>query len=415
MAQATAAPRAQASEDRTDRRAVFGWSLFDLANSVSSVIVVTSTFPLWFHASGGSDGMLGVAKSSAETLALLCALPLGLAIDRSNRRVVPLLILTAIGVGAMALMGIISIPAVLALYVITIWSLHLGQLVYESMLPDVSGPRNRGRISGIGISLGYLGSFVGLFIEAGVLRGGAPPDRAFQAGALGFALLSLPIFLWVRERPRHPASDDLLPADGRVSTLLAPLRGNQPLARLVVARLIYATASTTIVAFGAIYAAAAVGLDRNQTRLTIMLVTLVGAIAALIWGRVTDTIGYRTGLMIALANWVIGFALMAAVPLLALPTSVYWLSMVFIGIAFGTTLTSERPLIVALSRPGQTGQTFGLFSMTTRTAAIIGPLLWALIAEWIGLGRPAAVIALAVLAAVAMAIAWTVREPARPR
>ncbi len=393
------------------RRAAVGWTLFDLANSIGAIIVITSTFPLWFNASGGADGMLAIAKSTAEALALLCALPIGMMVDRTNRRVIPLLALTAVSIIAMACFGFLTIPAVLALYVVAIWGMHSGQLVYESMLPDVSTPQNRGRISGVGIALGYIGSFAGLFIEAMVSRGGHPVERAFQAGALGFALLALPLFLWVRERPITRPEDDLLPQDGRVASLLAPIHGNPALRRLVLARLLYATASTTIVAFGAIYASAAVGLDRPKTRLTIMLVTVIGAVSAIAWGRVTDRIGYRSGLIVALATWIVGLGLMAATPLLALPTSAYWLAMVFVGIAFGSALTSERPLIIALARPREMGQTFGLFSMTTRTAAIVGPLLWALIADWLGLGRPAAVVVLAVLVLGSLLIVATISEP----
>jgi UMF1 family MFS transporter len=393
------------------RKAVAGWTLFDLANSVGSIIIITSTFPLWFNASGGADGMLAVAKSSAEALALLCALPIGMMLDRTNRRVLPLLAFTTVSIIAMSLFGIISIPTVLIVYILAIWGLHAGQLVYESLLPDVSTASNRGRISGIGISLGYVGSFAGLFIEALVSRGGFPVERAFQVGAVVFALLALPLFLWVREKPMLRPDEELLPDDGRVSSLLAPLHGNPALRRLLGARLLYGLSSTTITLFGAIYAATAVGLNRDQTRGTIMLVTLIGAISAFLWGRVTDRIGYRKGLLIGLSNWIVGLVLMAAVPLLSLPIAFYWTAMVFVGLAFGSVLTSERPLIISLARPRETGQTLGLFAMTIRTSAIVGPLIWALIADWLGLGRPIAVLTLVVMVIGSVLMVLSVREP----
>ncbi|MGI9253115.1 MAG: MFS transporter, partial [Thermomicrobiales bacterium] len=214
-----------------------------------------------------------------------------------------------------------------------------------------------------------------------------------------------------REKPNHRREEDILPRDGRVASLLAPIRDNPSLRRLVIARLLYATASTTIVAFGAIYATAAIGFDRNSTRLSIMLVTLVGAVSAFIWGRVTDRIGCRKGLLLGLSAWLLGLGMMAAVPLLHLPPNVYWIAMVFVGLAFGSALTSERPLIVSLCRSHEVGQTFGLFAMTTRTASIIGPLIWALVADWLHLGRPAAVVVLALLVVAALLIVQTVPEP----
>jgi MFS transporter, UMF1 family len=393
------------------RRAVAGWTLYDLANSVATMLVITSTFPLWFNASGGRDGALAAANSAATLLALICAVPVGMMIDRTNRRVMPLALMTVIGVAGMATLGTIGLPAVLLLYIVTLWSIHTGQVVYESMLPDVSDQRNRARISGIGIALGFLGSFGGLAIEFAVSAAGLPVANVFRYGALAFALLGLPCLLWVRERPRVLPSERIV-TDGRIATLFAPVRGNRPLLSLLIARFIYSVSSTTIILFGAIYTSTAVGLSRGDTRLTIMLVTLVGALSAFCWGFVTERIGYREGLMIALASWVAGLSLMAAVPLFALPIPLYWLAMVFVGLAHGSALTSERPLLVVLSRRHEVGQTFGLFAMTTRLAAIGGPLLWALIADWAGLGRPVAILVLVMLVIVALAIVRTVKVPA---
>ena len=42
--------------------------------------------------------MLAIAKSAAEALALLVALPLGMMLDRTNRRVAPLLGITVLGI-----------------------------------------------------------------------------------------------------------------------------------------------------------------------------------------------------------------------------------------------------------------------------------------------------------------------------
>ena len=69
-----------------------------------------------------------------------------------------------------------------------------GSVVYDAMLPDVSTPENIGRVSGIGIAVGYLGSLVAWGIGKVLLDAHGYP-AVFRAIAVAFLLFALPVVL----------------------------------------------------------------------------------------------------------------------------------------------------------------------------------------------------------------------------
>jgi UMF1 family MFS transporter len=83
---------------------------------------------------------------------------------------------------------------------------------------------------------------------------------------------------------------------------------------------------------------------------------------------------------------------------------------VIVGLAFGGIWSAERPLMLRLAPPEESGRYFGLLALSARAAAIVGPLLWAAIVDGLApaIGRNTAyrlaVASLAVMMAVALAL-----------
>ena len=63
--------------------------------------------------------------------------------------------------------------------------------------------------------------------------------------------------------------------------------------------------------------------------------------------------------------------------------------------------------MLILSPPAKVGEFYGLYSMVGRFAAVLGPLLWAFVAEGLGFGRPAAVAVLGLM----VLTAWYILRP----
>jgi UMF1 family MFS transporter len=96
--------------------------------------------------------------------------------------------------------------------------------------------------------------------------------------------------------------------------------------------------------------------------------------------------------------------LTVAIPVLGLPSNLFWLVAMLTGISLGGTWTADRPYMLTLAPPARIGEFYGLYSMVGRFAAVIGPLLWAFVAEYLGYGRPAAVFALFIMVCLAYAV-----------
>jgi len=65
-----------------------------------------------------------------------------------------------------------------------------------------------------------------------------------------------------------------------------------------------------------------------------------------------------------------------------------------------------------LSPPERLGQFFGLYASVGRFATVLGPVIWALVSDGLGLGRAAAMGALALLVIASRVVLQGVREPA---
>jgi MFS-type transporter involved in bile tolerance (Atg22 family) len=101
-----------------------------------------------------------------------------------------------------------------------------------------------------------------------------------------------------------------------------------------------------------------------------------------------------------LVLWMVVLALCAVIPGLGLPSVLFWGVAPLGGLAFGGTGTVDRALLLEISPPNETGTFFGLFAMVGRFSSILGPILWAVIADVLGFGRPVAVAALFVMASI---------------
>lgn len=392
----------------TGRRSVAGWILYDFANVIFATNILSITFPIWVvDKAGASDGLYGLVNGASMALVFALAPLLGVALDRIPRRVPLLVISTLVACASIAAIGTGGVATALVLFFAGNAVFQLGVIVYDSLLPTVSTVERRGRLSGLGIAAGFAGSVVGVLLGVVVLAiDGDGEPLVFRLTALLFLVAAVPCFLWVRE-PSHPAAKASWRADVRalwleVRATRAFLRGQPRLQRFLLGRLAYTDAANTMVAFLGIYATKELGFGDLAVQLLFLSGILIGPLGAIAAGRMTDRIGPFATLRRSLLVWLAVFTLAAGVPLLRLPTALFWGIAPLAGIALGATPTSDRPALIAIAPPAQFGRAMGLFAMVGRFSSVTGPLVWAAIVAGLGWGRPVAVSTLAV----AMLFAW---------
>lgn len=384
------------------RRAVVSWVLYDLANTIFSMGVVSIYFSLYVRAEVGldrADTVYAVITAISMGLIFVISPLLGAMTDRARRRMPFLVWSTLICCGATALFARGPFALSVLLFILANAAYQAGLQFYDALLPEVSTEQNRGRVSGIGVGIGYLGSYLAVLLGMSV-----PADRhslLFGLIALAFLIFAVPCFLFVRERgnphPRPVFGWSVVRQSTR-ETVDALRSGTRypGLLRFLIGRMFYTDAINTVITYMALFTvnvAIAGGLDeiggRAQAERVMLSAITFAVIGGLAWGRLVDRIGPRRTLNIVLTLWVSTFLLAAAIGFFRLPVIVLYAVAAMAGIALGGVWSADRPYMLRLTPPDRIGEFYGLYGMVGRFSAVSGPILWGLVMyialQWLGL------------------------------
>ncbi len=363
------------------------WALYDFANTIFSYGVVSYAIGLWlvdrFGESGGQVALV-VAVAISVGLNALVSPVLGAMSDRTGSRLPYLLFFTALTIGCTAAVGLISLLAGgsllafvgLALYIVANFSYQAALIYYDATLPEVATAAGLGRMSGVGVAIGYLGTILiaGLIL---VLGSGSSPLTFFLVAIL-FTAFALPIFIRVREPERPGAAfrlSDAARSWGQVATTLRHGREIPGLLRFLLARFFYTDPVNTAIFIMAVFSTEAIGLSKAEANLVLLMLTVVAVLASFLWGRAVGAWGPKRTLLVILASWCVGLVVLAS----SLTLPAFLVGGVLLGSGLGGVGTTDRVYLLRLAPPAQVGEFFGLYGLVGKLSAVIGPLLYGLV------------------------------------
>jgi MFS transporter, UMF1 family len=361
------------------------WALYDFANTIYSYAVVSYAMGLWtVDRLGPSDGQFwfGIANAASVGLNALVSPVLGAVSDRGGRRLPFLLFFTGMCVVSTAAIAFVpegGNPLAflgLTLFAIANFAYQAALIYYDATLPVVSKPESRGRVSGIGVATGYLGTI--LIAVLILLTGSGSQPLTFLMAAVLFALFAAPVFLVVRESKSNDYRFKIAHALGSWAQLGQTIRdaGEVPgLRRFLVARLFYTDPVNTVIVVMSVFATQAIGLSSAGANIVLLILTVVAVIASFGWGFLVERIGPKRTLMYVLGSWCVGLIIAAAV--LALPT--FLIAGALLGSGLGGVWTSDRVFMLRLSPPDKIGEFFGLYGLAGKFSAVTGPVLYGII------------------------------------
>ena len=376
------------------RRAVASWVMYDLANTIFSMGVVSMYFSLYIRKEVGAtraDSAYGFVSAISMGIIFVVSPLLGAMTDRARRRMPFLVWSTIVCVGLTAILGRAGYDATLLCFILANAAYQAGLQFYDAMLPDVTTEENRGRVGGIGIGIGYLGSYIA--VGLGLLLGKDDLPRLYLLIAAFFLLFSIPCFLFVKERG-NPNPRPLLSWDavvGSTRDTIATVRNGHlypGLIRFLVGRVFYTDAINTVISIMTLYTvnvAVALGQDEQHASTTASLIMMVAITFAIfggfMWGRIVDRIGPKRTLNAVLIMWMCTFIAASAMGLLHAPLPLFYVVASAAGIALGGVWAADRPLMLRLTPPDRIGEFYGLYGMVGRFSAITGPIIWAIVAK----------------------------------
>jgi UMF1 family MFS transporter len=389
------------------RRGIFAWCLFDWANSAFPTVIITFVFAAYFTRAIAETPEVGTAQwgwtmsASALIVALLSPV-LGAVADQGGRRKPWLAVTTGACVATSAALWFVAPgPALLVLALVLVAvanaAFEMGQVFYNAILPDIVPPGRLGRISGWAWGLGYAGGLVCLalvyllFVQPerplfGLNRESAEQVRiAGPLVALWFLVFALPLFLWTPDRTGSGRPFAMLVRDG-LGTLwrtLVNLGRYRNIARFLIARMIYIDGLNTLFLFGGIYAAGTFDMGYDEILVFGIVLNVAAGLGAAGFAWLDDWLGAKPTIVVS----VLGLCVFGAAILLIDSKPWFYVYGCLIGTVAGPTQSASRSLMARLAPADMRAEMFGLYALSGRATAFVGPALVGWVTLWSGSQR----------------------------
>ncbi|MFQ5608204.1 MAG: MFS transporter, partial [Candidatus Zixiibacteriota bacterium] len=373
------------------RRDVISWSLYDFANTIFSMNIVSKYFKPWLVTDLGRSGYAFDFAVALSMLAVALVSPaLGALSDHTGGKKRYLLVFTLGCVLSVVVFGVIPPEAffiIIIFFALSNFFYEGGMVFYNSLLYSVTENESESRyVSGYGVALGYVGAIVGLMIVLPFVEGnlfgvdvplldGSGRAGAFIPSAALFLVFASPLFLFVRERPTispHTAMS-LKRAYSLVWSTLKQTERFPGLLKFLIADFLIKNAITAVIINIGVFCLFVIGFDDAQTTVFLMIVTVAAVAGSYILGRVAVFVSLNKMIVGVALGWIILLALFGV----AGAEWMFWVLSAAAGICLGGVWTLHRPYLGELAPPGELGRFFGLYSLTGKAAAVLGPLWWA--------------------------------------
>ena len=187
-------------------------------------------------------------------------------------------------------------------------------------------------------------------------------------------LFSTPTFLLLpgKTSKNSPSSGSstLHTAFRRLGITLKNIRKNQALWGFLPPYFFFTNAVSAVIAFTAIFAADTLGFTLMENLLLLLVMNIVAAPGALVFGRAADRFGLIKMLSLCLVLW-LGVAGGAA---LAQTKTMFWFVAFVASLVLGATQALSRSIMGRLSPQGQETEMYGFMTFAGKGSSILGPV-----------------------------------------
>ncbi len=382
-----------ALNDGVKKREVFGWAMYDFANSGYTTVVLTAVFNTYFVGvvAGNAEWAtlawtLALALSSARVLLPMPALGAFADLRAAKKRLLALTTIACVATTLMlALAGQGDVALAVAAIVLSNLFYSYGESLTAAFLPELARREALGKVSGWGWSFGYFGGMLSLGLSLAYVlwaQGRGQPATQFVPvtmliTAAVYGLASLATFALLRERavPQPGAADSLTASLARLRQTWREAQRYRDFSWLLACATAYQAGIAVVITLAAVYAEQVLGFEQAQTMMLVFLVNVAAAVGAFAFGYWQDRSGHKRALAVTLMGWIV----MTVIAALATTQGVFWIAAVIAGLCMGSSQSAGRALAGLLAPPTRLAEFFGLWTFATRLAAIVGPVTYGLV------------------------------------
>ena len=415
-----------------DLRGIAAWCLYDWANSAFNTVIGTFVFSVYFargvygDETGGS-AVWAYALAAAGFAIVLLSPVLGAVADRVGRRKPWIAVFTLLTVIPTAMLWW-AMPAqdavayTLICVVLATIAFELGVVFYNAMLPGVAPRGMIGRVSGWGWGVGYFG---GLACLAVALVGFVQTDEPwFGVGtesaanirataplvAVWVAVFAVPLFLFTPDEPSRGIGLGQAVREG-LRQLAATARNVGQYAnilRYLIASAIYRDGMNTLFAVGGLYAAGVFGMDFAEIMIFAIALNVTAGLGSVAFAWIDDWIGSKRTVVYSLIG-----TIATGLPILLIEDKGWFFALaVILGIFVGPVQAASRSMMARLAPDTIRTEMFGLYALSGKAVAFLGPLCYGLATDAFGTQRAGMASVLAFFTIGLIGLYWVKEERA---
>jgi UMF1 family MFS transporter len=403
---------------KNDRRTLFGWCMYDWANSAFATTILAALLPAYFAGEVvGPEGVViagtlysattlwGLVVGFAALLIFLTAPFLGAIADfsASKKR---FLLTFAYGGALFTLLLFFCKSGDVFLTLLIFLMAQIGfiaaNVFYDAFLPQIATEDKIDWVSGKGFAFGYLGGALQFALCLGLVAGhdylGISQTLAARIGMAmaGMWWAGFTLFTWkfLKEAPSTHSLPETVQSNLKVmayarvgfSRLWQTARRVSQFKHLLlflIAFMLYNDGIQTVINMATIYGKEELGLSTTTLMVTLLIIQIIAIAGALSFSRLAGWIGAKRAVMVTLVLWtgvvIYGYFIQTATE--------YFILGVIVGIVLGGSQALSRSLYGAMIPEDASAEFYGFYSVFSKFSAIWGPLVFAVIRQVAGSAR----------------------------
>jgi UMF1 family MFS transporter len=382
------------------QKGLAAWCLYDWANSAYPTVITTFVFAAYFTKSVAGDPITGTslwgwAMSISALIVALVGPLLGAVADHSGNRKPWLFFFTLIAALSAISLWFVKPEAsytICALILVGVgtFAFELGMIFYNAMLPGLSPPEKIGRWSGWGWGFGYAGGLCCLaitliaFVQPETPWFGLDKEMAEHLRATGpmvgvwMLIFAVPLFIFTPDQPSRLGLIDS--ARLGFKTLIGTFKQRTKhvnIFRFLIARMIYTDGLNTLFAFGGIYAVGSFGFSFKDLIIFGIGINITAGLGAACFAWVDDWLGPKQTILISITALIF----LTSALLIIESITLFWFFGLGLGIFIGPAQSASRSFMAKLAPPKMRAGMFGMFALSGKATAFLGPAILALLTD----------------------------------
>lgn len=417
----------------SDKRQIFGWAMYDWANSAYVTTVAVAVLPVYFASVVvGENGfelfgtvydaktLWGFMMSISALWIFLCAPVLGAIADYSSSKKKFLMMFCYMGSLFATLLyfcGSGDVLMTMVFFILAQIGFVGGNVFYDAFLPQIADADEMDWVSGKGFAYGYVGGGLQFAIALGLVAGhdvlgigeSLAARLAIAMAGLWWTGFSVITFIMLKENSgthepvasRSSYSYLKLAQMGLRRTVVTAKKVGmfKHLLIFLFAYMVYNDGIQTVISMSTIYGSSELGFPSWVLMVTLLIIQFIAFFGSLLFGWIAGRTSTKTALLLTLCMWT-GVVLYAYT--MTTPVEFFILGVV-VGLSMGGSQALSRSLYGSMIPANASAEFYGFYSVFSKFSSIWGPAVFAVINHVTGSAR-GAIVSLSVFFIVGMVL-----------